>query len=148
MITCASNGENPCGTRLFGDSAADQKCIKSSTKNRLFVFTKHGQKVDKIHYFFCTKAVSKTGIMVQAKDHQNASNFGGVSMANSWESVDVGCPFYQASDGIYFQCEGLAGLTMTIYFSDKQRKAVLMGRYCNCRWEDCPFHKEVAALYE
>lgn len=90
----------------------------------------------------------KTGIMVQAKGHQNASNFGGVSMATSWESVDVGCPFYLASDGIYLRCEGLAGLSMTIYFSDKQRKAVLMERYCNCRWEDCPFHKEVAALYE
>ena len=94
------------------------------------------------------KTVSKTGIMVQAKDHQSASNFGGVSMATSWESVDVGCPFYRASDGIYIRCEGLAGLTMTIYFSDKQRKADLMERYCNCRWEDCPFHKEVAALYE
>ena len=65
------------------------------------------------------KTVSKTGIMVQAKDHQSASNFGGVSMATSWESVDVGCPFYRASDGIYIRCEGLAGLTMTIYFSDK-----------------------------
>ena len=90
----------------------------------------------------------KTGIMVQAKGHQNASNFGGVSMPNSWESVDVGCPFYRASDGVYIRCEGLAGLTMTIYFSDRQRKAVLMERYCNCRWEDCPFHKEVAAQYE
>ena len=35
-------------------------------------------------------------------------------MPNSWESVDVGCPFYRASDGVYIRCEGLAGLTMTI----------------------------------
>lgn len=68
-------------------------------------------------------------------------------MANSWESVDVECPFYRASDRIYIRCEGLAGLTMTIYFSDKQRKAVLMERYCNCRWEDCPLHKAVDAQY-
>ena len=72
----------------------------------------------------------------------------GKSMATSWESVDVGCPFYRASDGIYIRCEGIAGLTMTIRFFDKQRKAVLMEQYCNCRWGDCPFHKAVAAKYE
>ena len=25
VIVCASNGENPCGTRLFGDDAVEQK---------------------------------------------------------------------------------------------------------------------------
>lgn len=25
VIACASDGENPCGTRLFGDNTADQK---------------------------------------------------------------------------------------------------------------------------
>lgn len=73
VILRAGDGENHCGTRLFQDYGADQKCIKSSTKNRLFVFTKHGQKVDKMR----VKTVPKTGIMVQAKDHQNASSFGG-----------------------------------------------------------------------
>lgn len=72
----------------------------------------------------------------------------GKSMATSWESADVGCPFYRESDGIYIRCEGLVGLTMTIHFSDKQRKAVVMDRYCNCQWEDCPLYKAVAAKYE
>ena len=44
VFACASDGENHCGTRLLGNYAVEQKCIKSSTKNRLFVITKHGQK--------------------------------------------------------------------------------------------------------
>lgn len=69
-------------------------------------------------------------------------------MATSWESVNVGCPFYHESDGAYIRCEGVIGLSMTMRFSNKQGKAVLMERYCNCRWEDCPLHKAVAAKYE
>ena len=51
--------ENRCGTRIFEETAADQKCIKSSTKNSFFLVTKYGQNTDKKHYFFSTKTVSK-----------------------------------------------------------------------------------------
>lgn len=44
VFACASDGENHCGTRLLGNYSVEQKYIKSSTKNRLFVITKHGQR--------------------------------------------------------------------------------------------------------
>lgn len=44
VFACASDGQNHCGARLLGNYTVEQKYIKSSTKNRLFVITKHGQK--------------------------------------------------------------------------------------------------------
>ena len=48
----ASDGENHCGTRLLGNYAVEQKCIKSSTKNRLFVITKHGQNTSRLDLLY------------------------------------------------------------------------------------------------
>lgn len=94
------------------------------------------------------KTVPKTGIIVQAKAQQNASSFGGKSMATSWESVDVGCLFYRESDGEYIRCEGVAGLSVTMRFSNRHRKAVVLERYYNRCWVECPLHKAIAAKYE
>lgn len=69
-------------------------------------------------------------------------------MATSWESVDVGCPFYRESDGVYIRCEGIVGLSMTTRFADRYRKMVVMERYCNRCWVECPLHKAIAAKYE
>lgn len=69
-------------------------------------------------------------------------------MATSWESVDVGCPFYRASDGVYIRCEGIVGTSMTMTFAGRKKKAALMEQYCNSQWETCPLHKAIVAKYE
>lgn len=69
-------------------------------------------------------------------------------MATSWESVDVGCPFYRESDGAYIRCEGIVGLSMILKFAERHEKVAVMERYCNRRWEECPLHKAIAAKYE
>ena len=61
----------------FRELPEEQKCNKSGTKNSLFLYQK------------CIKTVPKTGLIVQAKAQQNASSFGGESMASSWEGVNA-----------------------------------------------------------
>jgi hypothetical protein len=69
-------------------------------------------------------------------------------MATSWESVDVGCPFYRESDGSYIRCEGIIGSAVTINFVDSRRKMVILEQYCNQCWPACPLHNAIAAKYE
>lgn len=125
-----------------------QKWYKKQAFSCDKTWTKHGQKTLLFYDNNRVKTVSKTGIMVQAKDHQNASNFGGVSMATSWESVDVGCPFYKASDELFIRCEGIAGVSVTMIFTGRREKTALMERYCKSQCEACPLHKAIVAKYE
>ena len=69
-------------------------------------------------------------------------------MATSWESVDVGCPFYKASDGSFIRCEGIIGVSVTLIFTGRQKKIAMLERYCNCQWVECPLHKAIVAKYE
>ena len=64
-------------------------------------------------------------------------------MATSWESVDVGCPFFKATDGAFIRCEGIAGVSVTMIFTGRQERFALLERYCNCRWVECPLHKAI-----
>ena len=49
-------------------------------------------------------------------------------MATSWESVDVGCPFYKASDGSFIRCEGIVGVSVTLIFTGRQKKIAMLER--------------------
>lgn len=54
-------------------------------------------------------------------------------MATSWESVDVGCPFFRATDGSFIRCVGIAGVSVTMIFTGRQERFAFLEQHCNCR---------------
>ena len=68
-------------------------------------------------------------------------------MATNWESVDVGCPFFRATDGSFIRCEGIAGVSVTMIFTGRQERFAFLEQHCNCRWAECPLHKAIADKY-